>query len=82
MLNSKNMHVLSDQQQDGGFKHFVTFGECAPWDTPDDECVECASESEAHKLKNIVSVICGEAETIPEMFPGTLDALSKLSIRA
>jgi hypothetical protein len=54
MINSKNVNVYSDQQKDGGFKHYVTFGDCAPWDCPESESVECASEGEAHKLKNIV----------------------------
>jgi len=62
MFNTKNIHVFSDQQEDGGFKHFVTFGNCAPWDTPESECVECASESESHKLKHIVIAILGEYE--------------------
>lgn len=78
MLTSKNVHIHSEQQKDGSFKHFVTFGDCAPWDTPDDECVECASESEAHKLKNVLCLIYGKDEPVPEMFEGTFDALNKL----
>lgn len=57
MINSKNIQVYYDQQTEGNFKYFVTFGDCAPWDTPDDQCIECVSEVEVYKLKNLLNQI-------------------------
>jgi hypothetical protein len=62
MINSKNVHVYSDQQKDGGFKYYVTFGDCAPWDCLESESVECASESEAYKLMDIVGNLVTKVE--------------------
>lgn len=39
-----------DQREDGGFDHYVVFGDFAPWDAPDENCVKCATESDADKL--------------------------------
>lgn len=54
MSNKNSVTVLSDQQDDGGFKHYVTFGDKAPWDADDADSVECATEDDAHKLKDII----------------------------
>jgi hypothetical protein len=48
------VHVYSDQQTDGGFKHYVTFGDKAPWQADESDVVECVSEDHAHKLKRLV----------------------------
>ena len=40
----------SDQQVDGSFRHYVVFGDIAPWDAPPEKCVECATEEDADKL--------------------------------
>ncbi len=54
-MKNLKVHVLSDQQEDGGFKHYVVFGEGSPIDAEESNCVECASEKDAYKLQSIVS---------------------------
>ena len=49
-----NINVMSDQQTDLGFKHYIVFGDCAPWDAKADNMVECLSEDDAHKLKALI----------------------------
>lgn len=49
------VNVMSDQQKDNSFKHYIVFGDSvAPWDAEDKNVVECLSEDSAHKLKNLI----------------------------
>lgn len=54
MDNRIKCEVLSDQQIDGSFFHFVVFGNASPIDAPMKDCIECASEHDAFKLKLII----------------------------
>lgn len=51
---SRQVNVLSNQEGDGGFSYYVTFGDKAPWLADGSEVVKMASEDDAHKLKNII----------------------------
>lgn len=44
----------SDQRDDGGFDHYVVFGDVAPWDAPDEVCVKLATEQDADKLMSLL----------------------------
>lgn len=49
------INVVSDQQEDLGFKHYIVFGDSvAPWDAEDKNVVECLTEGDAHKLKGLI----------------------------
>ncbi len=50
------VNVMSEQQEDGGFDHYVTFGDKAPWLTEEENVVKCATEEDAHKLKALIDV--------------------------
>ena len=56
LSNKKNMtvNVLSNQKEGGGFDHYVTFGNKAPWKAKDEDVVQCATEEDAHKLKALI----------------------------
>lgn len=52
-----NTNVVYDQQEDGSFRHYVSFGESPPWDAEEMDIVYCATEEDAHKLKEIIERI-------------------------
>ncbi len=54
MSNKIKCEILSDQQLDGSFCHFVVFGNASPIEAPMKDCIECASENDAFKLKSII----------------------------
>jgi hypothetical protein len=68
LINAKNIHVYCEQQTNGGFNYFVTFDNCAPWDTTEDKCIECVSEIEAHKLKDLLIQLCNTREISKGVF--------------
>lgn len=50
-----SIHVMSDQQEDGGFKHYVVFGSgVPPWQARDENVFECKTEDDAHKLQKLI----------------------------
>ena len=55
----------SDQQKDGSFRHYVVFGDIAPWDAPPEKCVECATEEDADKLLSLLQCsLMGRVEAL------------------
>ena len=48
------INVMSDQQPDSSFKHYIVFGDGAPWKANKDNMVQCLSEGDAHKLKSLI----------------------------
>lgn len=60
-LANMNFVKLYDQRKDGGFDHYVVFGNFAPWDAPDDNLVKCASETDADKLMGFLLKISSNA---------------------
>ena len=45
------VHLISTQQNDGGFIHSVTFGDASPMDAAEDNCINCASLDDAARLR-------------------------------
>ena len=53
-------NIISDQQEDAGFKHYVVFGNEAPWLADDDHTVECRTLEEARKLQSLIENLVRE----------------------
>jgi hypothetical protein len=52
--NKMQVHLIYTQREDGGFDHAVVFGDAPPWSAPEENVINCASETDAVRLKKKV----------------------------
>jgi hypothetical protein len=55
--HSMRANRIANQIEDGGFEHFVTFGDAAPWVAEEEHAVKCATEEDAIKLERIFNLL-------------------------